>query len=97
MNPSIKHILQLPYRVQRNYHLGTSFSEVGLQKTGDWIENFYLKGELTNFFICSSDAPKYDIIWTENEFSIDRFLPEIFTFKECSKWRDQHVFDTLWT
>ena len=40
-----------------------------------------------------SDAPKYDIIWTEKENLIERFLPEILTFKECSK-RVQHMSNT---
>ena len=31
-----------------------------------------------------SDAPKYDIIWTENENLIVHFFPETLTFKECS-------------
>ena len=30
-----------------------------------------LKGEFANFFIGLSDAPKYDIIWTENENLIE--------------------------
>ena len=38
----------------------------------------------------------YDIIWTENGDVIDSLIPEIMTFKECSK-RVQHVFDTCWT
>ena len=49
-----------------------------------------LKGEFAKFLIGSSDAPKYDITWTENENLIDRFPPEILTFKKCSK-RVQHV------
>ena len=45
-------------------------------------------------FIGLSDAPKYDVVWTENEKLIGGFLTEILTFKKCSK-RVQHVFDTL--
>ena len=36
--------------------------------------------KVTNFFIGVSDIPKYDIIFTENENLLDRFLPEILTF-----------------
>ena len=53
-----------------------------------------LKGEFANFFIGCSDASKYDIIWTEDGDVIDRFLPEILSFKECWK-RVQHVFDKI--
>ena len=49
-----------------------------------------LKGEFANFFIGLSDASKYDIVWTENENLINRFLPEILTPKEFSK-RVKHV------
>ena len=54
-----------------------------------------LDGEFANFSIGLYDTLKYDITWTENKKLIDRFLPEILTFKECSK-RVQHVFDTCW-
>ena len=40
-----------------------------------------LKGEFVNFFFGRSDAPKYDIIWSENESLIDRFIPEILMLK----------------
>ena len=33
------------------------------------------------FFIGRSDAPEYDIIWSENENLIDRFIPEILMLK----------------
>ena len=39
------------------------------------------------------DTPKYDIIWTDNSDVIDGFIPEIWTFKECSK--REHVLNTL--
>ena len=41
-----------------------------------------LKREFASFFIAVSDAPKDDIIWTENGSMIDRFIPKIVTFKE---------------
>ena len=47
------------------------------------------------FFIGLSDAPKYDIIRTENENLNDHFL-EILTFKECSKCV-LHVSNTRYT
>jgi len=47
------------------------------------------------FFIDLSDAPKYGIICTENRDVLDSFIPEILTFKECSK-RVHYVLDTLW-
>ena len=49
------------------------------------------------FFIGLTDAPKYDIIWTENENLIDRFFPEILMFNECLK-RVKYVFERqyLW-
>ena len=40
-----------------------------------------LKGKFVNFFISLSNAPKYDIIWTENENWIYHFIQEILTFK----------------
>ena len=49
------------------------------------FSNVYLKGEFDNFINDLSDAPKYDIIWTENRDVIDSFIPEILMFKECSK------------
>ena len=55
-----------------------------------------LKGNFANFFIFPSDAPKYDIIWTEVCDLIDSFVSEILTFKECSK-RVLQVFNTCWT
>ena len=55
-----------------------------------------LKGDFANCFIgLLAAAPKYDIIWTENENLIDRFLPEILTLKECSKCVQDVVLDTL--
>ena len=33
------------------------------------------------FFIGRSDAPKYDINWSENENLIDCFIPEILILK----------------
>ena len=64
------------------------------------IQDFYfniseMKLSITSLYIISV-ATKYDIIWTENENLIDRFLPEILTFKKCSK-HVQHVFDRFWT
>ena len=56
--------------------------------------NFQMVGSL--FFIGLFDASKYDIIQTENKNSIDRFLPEILTFKVCPT-RVGHVLDTCWT
>ena len=41
----------------------------------------YLRGEFAIFFICSSDAPKYDIIWTENGDVMDSFISEILKYK----------------
>ena len=38
-----------------------------------------LEGKLANFLIGVSDAPKYDIIRTENGNAIDSFIPEILT------------------
>ena len=35
------------------------------------------------FFIGLSDAPKYDIIWTQNENLIDSSSPDILTYREC--------------
>ena len=48
------------------------------------------------FLIGPFDASKYDIIWTENKNLTDRLLPQILTFKECSK-HVHHVFDKCWT
>ena len=48
---------------------------VGL--TSDWKERSPI------FFIDRSDAPKYDIIWSENENLIDQFIPEILMLKVC--------------
>ena len=45
-----------------------------------------LIGRVCQFFYIS----KYDIIRTENGYVIDSFIPEILTFKECSKLV-QHV------
>ena len=53
-----------------------------------------LKGEFGNILIGPSDAPKFNIIWTDTKNFIDRFLPDILMFKECSK-RFQHVFDII--
>ena len=53
-------------------------------------ESSQIKRSVRQFFIGLSDAPKYDIICSETENLIDRFLPEILMFKECSK-RVQHV------
>ena len=39
-----------------------------------------LKGEVANQFVGLSDAPKFDIIRTENGDVIYRFIPEIMTF-----------------
>ena len=55
-----------------------------------------LKGRIRQSFIGLSDAPKYEINWTENDDVIGSFIPEILTFKEFSKYA-QHVLDTLWT
>ena len=53
----------------------------------------HFKERVHQFFIGLSDAPKYDIIRTENGEVIDSFIPpEILKFKEGSK-RVQHVFD----
>ena len=54
-----------------------------------------LERRVCQFFISLPDAPKYDIIRTENENLIDRFLPEILTIKEYST-RVQYVFDMCW-
>ena len=51
---------------------------------------FCLKGRFAYFFIGQSDAIQYDIIWSENGDVIDRFIPEILTFKYV-----QSVSDTL--
>ena len=40
--------------------------------------------EFANLFIGRSDAPEYDIIWTENNDAIDSFISEILTLEECS-------------
>ena len=48
--------------------------------------------EFANFFIGPSDAPKHDILWTENGDVIDRFPPEILTLK---KKRVNRVSDKL--
>ena len=48
-----------------------------------------MKLSITSLYIIS-DAPKYDIIWTENSDVIDSFNPKILAFKACSK-RVQHV------
>ena len=40
-----------------------------------------LKGEFANFLYGRSDSLKYDIIWSENENLIDRFIPEILMLK----------------
>ena len=42
-----------------------------------------LKGELDNFYIVVSDAPKNNIIWTEPAYSyvIDSFISEILKYK----------------
>ena len=50
-----------------------------------WYHSKSSKGEFANIFIGQCNAPKYDIIWSENSDVIDRNLPEILMFKECSK------------
>ena len=42
-----------------------------------------MKLSITSLYI-TPDAPKYEIIWTEDDNGIDRFLPEILMFDECS-------------
>ena len=44
-----------------------------------------LKGECVILFIGDPEASKYDMLWTENGDLIDSFIPEILSFKECSK------------
>ena len=61
------------------------------------IQNMYfniseMKLSITSLYIIS-DAPKYDIIWTENGDVIDSFISKILTCKERSK-RVQHVSNT---
>merc|ERR1712042_354778 len=64
------------------------------------VEVFY-KESSPIFFIGRSDAPKFDIIWSENENLIDRFIPEILMLKVRSKWvrpllnRKMAVFSTF--
>jgi len=52
------------------------------------------------FFVGLSDAPKYDIIWTDNDDVIDSFNPELSVksvsnmYKAC--WtRVKHMLSTL--
>ena len=47
------------------------------------ISMSYTRIVLKILFIGQSDAPKYDTIWSENGDMIDRFIPEILTFKVC--------------
>ena len=54
-----------------------------------------MKLPISSLYIIS-DAPKYDIISTENIDVIDSFISKILTFKECLR-RVKHVLDTLWT
>ena len=53
-----------------------------------------MKQSITSLYILS-DAPKFDIIWTEKSDAIDSLIPEILMFEESSK-RVQ-LLDTLWT
>ena len=43
------------------------------------------------FFIELSDAPKYDIVWTENGDMIDSFIPEILTFNDIFVFSPKNV------
>ena len=58
-------------------------------KSYTFIHIYYhinFKGEFANFFIGVSDDRNYDIIWTENGDVIDRFILEVFTFKELHQY-----------
>ena len=44
---------------------------------GHFYRDWYSKESLQFFFIGVSDAPKYNITWTENVNVIDRFIPKI--------------------
>ena len=48
------------------------------------MDTLYLKEEFVIFVISLTDTSKYAIIRTENGYVIDRILPDILTFKECS-------------
>ena len=39
-------------------------------------DSYFITSEITSLYIIS-DAPKYDIIWTENNDVIDSFISEI--------------------
>ena len=41
-----------------------------------------IKLSITTLYIISN-APKYDIIWTENSDMIDSFISEILQYKSC--------------
>ena len=57
------------------------------------------KLSITSLFIIS-DAPKYDIIWTENSDMIDSFISEIFKNEKCrsltEKPRQYYSHQTIW-
>ena len=47
------------------------------------FEHRNVERRVNQFFIGLSDAPNYDIIWTENENLIEHCIPEILAFKTC--------------
>ena len=68
-----------------NVLFGVNLTAQDLLPQDTRIQDFYsniskMKLSITSLDIIS-DAPKYDIIWTENSNVIDRFISEILKYK----------------
>ena len=65
--------------------------------TDDSYFNFSeMKVSITSLYIIS-DAPKYDIIWTDNSDVIDSIISEIFKYKSWILDREIHTQKTALT
>ena len=64
------------------------FSDKDLMTDDSYFNISEMKLSITSLYIIS-DAPKYDIIWTENSDVIDSFISEILKYKYwiLSSWR----------
>ena len=72
---------------------GVSLTVQGLLRQDSRIQDLYfnlfkMKLPITLLYILS-DAPMYDIIWTENSYVIDSFISEILKYKSwiLASWR----------
>ena len=81
------------YKIQYILRKGVNLTVQDLLRQDARVQDLYfniseMKLSITSLYIIS-DAPKYDIIWTENSDVIDSFISKILKYKSwiLASWR----------